>query len=153
MAFPGPDGLAITARSPGVLLPRPPVRPRPGAWPAQLGLLGAYPGQIDAGADVQLAEDLAEVERDGVRAQEHLGGDLLVGQALGDQVRNGALGVGEARPARFRALGVGEMPPPDSDSPQPAADPPAVAQGRRLVVAGQRALEPPPARLEVSPPA
>src|SRR5258705_13481170 len=147
MVSAGPAALAITARSPGVLLPRPPVRPRPGGWPAQLGLLGAYPGQIDAGADVQLAEDLAEVERDGVRAQEHLGGDLLIGQALGDQVRHGTLGVGEARPARLRALGVGKMPPPDANPPQPAPHPPAVAQRRRLVVAGQRVLPPPPGLL------
>src|SRR5258708_21432620 len=120
MAFPGPAALASTSRSPGLLLPRPPVRPQPGAWPAHLRLLGAYPGQIDAGADVQLAEDLTEMERDGVRAQEHLAGDLLVGQALGDEVRDGALGVGQARPPRFPALGLGEMPPPRADSPPPA---------------------------------
>jgi hypothetical protein len=41
------------------------------------------PGQIDARGDVELAEHLAQVERDGVRADEQLVGYLLIGQALG----------------------------------------------------------------------
>ena len=47
--------------------------------------LGELPGEVHPRADVQLAEHLAEMERDGMRAEEHLAGDLLVGQTLGDQ--------------------------------------------------------------------
>src|SRR6266542_2169326 len=151
MAFSWLADQAITGGSPDPLFPRAARSPAPRAVTGRLGLLSEDPGQVDAGADVQLAEDLAEVERHGVRAQEHLGGALLVGQALGDQVGDGALGIGEARPPALRALGVGGMPAPDADPAQPAANPPAITQGRSLVVAGQRVLEPPPGLLEVLP--
>jgi hypothetical protein len=42
------------------------------------------PGQLDAGADTELAEDLAEVVVHRVAREEHAGGDLAVGQSLGD---------------------------------------------------------------------
>jgi hypothetical protein len=55
-------------------------------------------GQVDPGADPQLAEDLAQMERHGVHAQEHLVGGLLVGQPLCDELGDRAFGVGQARP-------------------------------------------------------
>jgi hypothetical protein len=47
--------------------------------------------QLDARADVEFAEDLSQVERNGVRADEQLIGDLLVGEPLGDETQNFAL--------------------------------------------------------------
>src|SRR6476619_4934312 len=63
------------------------------------GVLQRDPGQIDARGDVELAEHLAQVERDGVRADEQLVGYLPIGQALGHQAGRGLLDVGEAGPA------------------------------------------------------
>ena len=50
------------------------------------------------------------------------------------------------------ALGMGEMPPPDADSAQPAPHSPPVPQRRGLVVAGQRGFEPPAALGEILSP-
>src|SRR5262245_49360497 len=43
------------------------------------------PGELGPAGDVQLAEDLAQVILDGAGADEQPGGDLPVGQVLGDQ--------------------------------------------------------------------
>src|ERR1700730_12918767 len=116
--------------------------------PLFLGLLAAFsehPRQVDAGAYVQLAEDLAKMEGDGVRAQEHLVRDPLIRQALGDQIRHCAFGIGQAGPAGPGPVGMREMPAPDADPARPPSHPPAVAQRRGLVIAGQRRLEIPAA--------
>ena len=102
MPFPWPAALPITTRS---------------LDPLFLGLLAAFsehPRQVDAGAYVQLAEDLAKMEGDGVRAQEHLVRDPLIRQALGDQIRHCAFGIGQAGPAGPGPVGMREMPAPDA---------------------------------------
>lgn len=57
------------------------------------------PRQFDARADVEFAEDLPQVERDGVDADGQLIGDALVGEPLGDEPGDPLLGPGEAAPA------------------------------------------------------
>src|SRR5215472_6837068 len=51
--------------------------PRLPAWPASI--LGEDAGQVAAGADLELGEDLVQVVLDRLAADEQLGGDLLVG--------------------------------------------------------------------------
>jgi hypothetical protein len=57
------------------------------------GLLGGHAGELDAGGDAELPEDMPQVEGDGMGAQEDPAGHLAVAQALGHQVGDGAFGV------------------------------------------------------------
>src|SRR5215471_14663095 len=66
------------------------------------------PGELGAAGDVELAEDLAQVVFDGAGADEQPGGDLPVGQVLGDQAGDllllrgqHLLGLGGARAGPF----------------------------------------------------
>jgi hypothetical protein len=49
-------------------------------------------GEFDAGVDVEFAEDLSEVEADGVGGEVKVGGDLAVGETLGDEVGGSEFG-------------------------------------------------------------
>src|ERR1700733_4625754 len=75
-----------------------------------------YAGELDPGRDAELAEDLAQVEGDRVHADEHLVGDLAVGESLGDELGHRALGSGEAGLA-------GRRPGLDRPVPSAAAEP------------------------------
>jgi hypothetical protein len=79
------------------------------------------PGQIDARGDVELAEHLAQVESDGVRADEQLVGYLPIGQAPGHQAGRGLLDVGEAGPASRRPSLTRPVPAPHPELAQPPA--------------------------------
>src|SRR5215472_17738299 len=57
--------------------------PRLPAWPASI--LGEDAGQVAAGADLELGEDLVQVVLDRLAADEQLGGDLLVGRPVARQ--------------------------------------------------------------------
>src|ERR1700730_17345973 len=46
------------------------------------GLLGGHAGELDAGGDAELPEDVPQVEGDGMGAQEDPPGHLAVAQAL-----------------------------------------------------------------------
>src|SRR6516162_5385585 len=48
-------------------------------------VISKCPGELSPAADAKLAEDLAQVVLDGAGADEQPGGDLPVGQVLGDQ--------------------------------------------------------------------
>src|SRR5262249_3014393 len=50
--------------------------------PHGVGAVGQRLLELPAGADFELGEDLAQVVLDGARADEQLGGDLRVGQAV-----------------------------------------------------------------------
>src|SRR5262245_33520133 len=65
------------------------------------------PGELGPAGDVQLAEDLAQVVLDGAGADEQPGGDLPVGQVLGDQPGDLLLLRGEHR----RGLGAARAGP------------------------------------------
>jgi hypothetical protein len=52
-------------------------------WPC--GLFSHETGKLDTRADAKLAENLPQVERDGMNAHEHPLGGLLVAKPLGDQ--------------------------------------------------------------------
>src|SRR6516164_3942207 len=51
-------------------------------------VISKCPGELSPAADAKLAEDLAQVVLDGAGADEQPGGDLPVGQVLGDQQRD-----------------------------------------------------------------
>jgi len=72
--------------------------------------LGQRSLELQAGADPQLGENLAQVPLDGVRGQEQLGGDLRVGQARPGQPGNLVLLRGEviARAGGARADGLAD---------------------------------------------
>jgi hypothetical protein len=55
----------------------------PGPWPC--GLSGHETGKLGTRADAKLAENLSQVERDGINAHVHPLGGLLVAEPLGDQ--------------------------------------------------------------------
>ena len=57
--------------------------------------------QLDAGADPELGERIAQMGSHGVRGKVQLCGDVAVGRARRDEVDDRELGVGEAVPARF----------------------------------------------------
>src|SRR5581483_4283684 len=54
--------------------------------------------------DTEFGEDVAQVRRDGSRRDEQLVGDLLVGQSLGHELDDLALGRSETVPTRRRPL-------------------------------------------------
>src|SRR6202000_2626811 len=89
--------------------------------------------------DFEVAESLAEVKRDRVRADEHLVGDLLVGQSRGDEARHAAFGLRQALPARLRPLRGVPVPAPDAKSAEFAPDTGRVSLGPagRVRVHGQ----------------
>src|SRR3954468_3884527 len=60
--------------------------------------------RLGAAGGVELAEDVGDVHRDGLRADEQLLADLAVGAALGDQREDLALAGGEG--GRARAVGT-----------------------------------------------
>jgi len=77
------------------------------------GALQDEPGQLHPGMDAELAEDLAEVEVDGVPRHEEPPGRLGVREPFRDDVGNLPLGFGEAGPARRGALRPGPVAVPD----------------------------------------
>ena len=96
--------------------------------------------------DVELAEHLAQVERDGVRADEQLVGDLLVGQALGHQAGRGC---SMSRPASTSGLTGPARPrrprPPRRRAASPAWSPmPARPGSRRARLERTRSESGPP---------
>jgi hypothetical protein len=62
-------------------------------------------GDVHAGGNAQLVEEVAHVRRDRLRVQEELGGDLRVGPAFDDQPRHLQLTVRE-RPDASCARGA-----------------------------------------------
>src|ERR1700678_4645921 len=77
-----------------------------------------------------------------VRADVHAGGDLAVVQSLGDEVRDGLLGAGQASPPGDRpGGGCGPVALADPQPAQPAPDPGLVAVGAGLAVSVERILE------------
>jgi len=64
-------------------------------------LLDDDAGEFVAGGDAELAEGLTEVVGDGVGADVHAGGDLVVVQSLGDLAGHGLLGAGQAVPPGY----------------------------------------------------
>src|SRR6185436_6697041 len=69
------------------------------------------PREREARVDVELGEDASQMARDGVRGHEQLLGDLAVGETLGDEARDGELGVGHGRPAVLGAPARDEAAP------------------------------------------
>jgi hypothetical protein len=69
-----------------------------------LRLLDDDAGELDARADVELTEYLAQVGGDGVDTDINPVGDLLA-QALGDEFGHGAFGVGQAVLSRSGPVG------------------------------------------------
>src|SRR5689334_22655978 len=55
---------------------------RPACQPRGLGAVGQCSMELQAGADLELGEDLAQVVLDGARADEQPGGDLRVRQPV-----------------------------------------------------------------------
>ena len=74
------------------------------AWGHQPAFVGDD-DELGAVARVQLGHDAADVGLGGQRAEEQAGGDLVVGQALGDQPEDLTLAVGQAgqQPGRWAA--------------------------------------------------
>ena len=87
------------------------------------GLLGGYAGELDARADAEFPEDVAQVKGHGVGAQEDPAGHLAVAEPLGHQVSDGAFGVGQALPAEGRTVRVGPVAEPGADGAQPGSHP------------------------------
>ena len=67
-------------------------------------------GELGAGRDSELGEDVTEVHLDGAASDEHALGDLRVGEPGGDQADDTQLGGGEAVPARGRTLAFAACP-------------------------------------------
>src|SRR5579871_4402196 len=105
-------------------------------------LLDDDAGELVAGGNAQLAEGLAQMMRDGVRADVHASGDLVVVQPLGDEAGDGLLGIGQAHPARYGPVG-GRVPvaPADAELAQPPSDAGLVAVGAHLVIPAECILE------------
>ena len=57
------------------------------------------PGELHARADIELPEDMTQVKRNRVGAQEHLSRYLAVAEPLCYQIGNSPLGICQARPA------------------------------------------------------
>jgi hypothetical protein len=99
-------------------------------------LLRGYAGELHAGGDAELPEDVAQVEGHGVGAQEDPAGHLAVAETFGHEVGDGLLGVGQAAPAEGRPVLVGPVAQPGADGAQQGPDP-GLAFGRaELVVDG-----------------
>ena len=60
-------------------------------------------GEFDAGVDVELAEDMAQVAVDGVMRNEEALSDLTIAQPVRDQPRDRELRVSRSRPASSRS--------------------------------------------------
>jgi hypothetical protein len=90
---------------------------------APIGLVAPMPGhldcELDAGGDVQLGEDMGEMGLHCPRGHIQAVTDLRIGEALGNQARDGVLGGGKAPPADLR---------PVAESPAAAADARAAQQ-------------------------
>lgn len=85
---------------------------------------------------------MAQVERDGVRAQVDLPGHLAVAQALGHQPDDPVLGVGQAVPAEGGPVGAPPVMQPHPRRAQPGPYPCHVAGPAELLVELVRAAEP-----------
>src|SRR5215472_8875585 len=93
---------------------------------------------------MQFAECLAEVVGDGVGADIHARGDLVVVQSLGDEPGYGLLCVGEAVPAGDGpGGGRGPVAAADAEFAQPLPDAGLVAVGAGLVVSVEGGFEVP----------
>src|SRR5205807_7021011 len=55
--------------------------------------------ELDARFDAELPEDVTKMHACGVTRHEHLGSDLCVREALGDEMGDAPLGLGESGPA------------------------------------------------------
>jgi len=66
------------------------------------GPRGSVPGDVDAGPDPELGQDVGDVDLDGPQGQEQPTGDLRVRPALGDPVGHLQLGRGQRLPAGSR---------------------------------------------------
>src|SRR5690606_41512515 len=87
-----------------------------------VGMLQNVPCQFDARTDVEFAEDLPQVVRHGVDADEQLIGDAPVGEPLGDEAGDPLLGSGQAAPAVRGPFAVVPVPPAFPDPPQALPD-------------------------------
>jgi len=65
---------------------------------------GSVPGDVDAGPDPELGQDVGDVDLDGPQGQEQPSGDLRVRLALGDPVGHLQLGRSQRLPAGGRPL-------------------------------------------------
>ena len=101
----------------------------------------AIRASLDPGGDAELPEDVAQVERDGVRAQEYPVRHLPVAEPLRHQVGDPPLGVGQAVPAEGRAVRVGPVAEPGARGPQPGPDPGQVVGVAELFVQGMGLAE------------
>src|SRR5260370_7155637 len=81
-------------------------------------------GELDAGVDVEFAEDMAQVAIDGVMRNEEALRDLTITQPVRDQPRDRELRIRHARPASAWALRRNQSPPP-THPPAPSPTPPA----------------------------
>src|SRR5580693_4683559 len=105
-------------------------------------LLDDDAGEFVAGGDAELAEGLAEVVGDGVGADVHAGGNLVVVQSLGDQAGDGLLGVGQAVPSGDGPDGRrAPVTAADAELAQPPPDARLVAVGADLAVSRERVLQ------------
>src|SRR5262249_17542275 len=102
--------IADMARGPGTWCPRQAQDRRGAAPPASSTplmprarpvrrVLDDDAGEFDPRGDAELAECLTEVVGDGVGADVHAGGDLVVVQSLGDQGGDRLLGLSQAVPS------------------------------------------------------
>ena len=86
--------------------------------------------QLGAGVDAELGERIVDVVFHRMEGKVQLCGDRLVGGALGDQVDDRELGVGEAVPARFGPR-LGDNAPLHTEPAQLAAHPARIGQRLR----------------------
>jgi hypothetical protein len=105
-------------------------------------VLGDQAGELHPGADVELPEDVAQVERDGMHAQVDLAGYLAVAEAVGHQAGDPVLGVGQAVPAERGPVGAPPVVQPHPGRPQPGPHPCHVRRPAELLVELVRAAQP-----------
>src|SRR2546423_5172133 len=77
----------------------------------RLTVLRVPGGDLGAAGEAELDEDVLDVALHGSLGEHQAGGDLLVGQALGDQPGDLALAAGQSRPRRRLGGGGGGASP------------------------------------------
>src|SRR5215211_180439 len=99
---------------------------------------GGGPGRLAPGADVELGQDGGHVVVDGPDRDDQAAGDLGVGQALGEQLKDLELAVGEAGRVGPGAVAGAAGEVADADAAQVAADQVGRGDGAEPVEGGQR---------------
>ncbi len=88
-------------------------------------------GELDAGVDVELPKDMAQVAVDGVRRNEKALGDLAIAQSVRNQARDRELRIRHGLPASFWALRRNQS-AAHAQGPEVAANPSGVPRGACL---------------------